>query len=97
MSAFMISRITVRDPARFKEYLQASKKIASKYGAELILNGGYNYNITDDQADHELVVAARFPDAESIRRWHESDEYQAIVALREAGSEQHIDIYESLI
>lgn len=97
MSAFMISRITLRDSAKFKEYLQASKKIASTYGAELILNGSYRYNITDDPNDHELVVAACFPDVESIRRWHDSDEYQAIVALREAGSEQHIDIYESSI
>ena len=97
MSVFMISTITVKDLDRFQQYLQKSKQIAAGYGVELVLNGKAIGVFTDDQKDHDLVVAARFPDAASIERWHASEEYQAIVPLRDESSIQKIVVYESLI
>ncbi|MGI9422724.1 MAG: DUF1330 domain-containing protein [Hyphomicrobiaceae bacterium] len=46
MSALMIARITVKDPAKFQEYFTKTQQVAAPYGAELLVRG---------KADHALT------------------------------------------
>ena len=47
------------------------------------------------QAHGERVVVAEFADIEALMRWHDSAEYQALVALREAGAEVVLTAYQT--
>ena len=44
-----------------------------------------------------MVFVVEFPTMEKLDAWHSSDDYQAIVSLRDEGSEQHMVAYESLM
>ncbi|KMW58094.1 hypothetical protein AIOL_003065 [Candidatus Rhodobacter oscarellae] len=41
----------------------------------------------------EMVVAVSFPDLGALQRWNASPEYQDIIALREASSQQVMTAY----
>jgi uncharacterized protein (DUF1330 family) len=45
-------------------------------------------------AHGERIVAVRFESMAALRAWHDSAEYQALVALREAGAEVALTAYQ---
>ena len=61
MSALMIARITVKDPAKFQEYLAKTQAVAAPYGAELVHRSKADKALTGESADHELAVIVKFP------------------------------------
>ncbi len=93
MSALMISQITVTDREAFQQYLEKTQIVASSFGAEMIFRGKLDSVLNGDAVDHSLVVVARFPDAEALKKWFHSPEYEALVPLREAGSHQIMTTY----
>ena len=93
MSAIMISTITVTDPEAFAAYLEQSKALAGKYGAEMLWAGAHHADLTEGHAPGDRVVIARFPDAERLMAWHGSPEYAELVPLRLRGSEQVMTAY----
>ena len=93
MSALMIARITVKDPALFQDYLAKSKQLASGYGAELVYRGKVGSDLTGEARDHELVVIAKFPSLQSIDDWYGSEEYRPLMALRDEGTEMRMTSY----
>ncbi len=46
-------------------------------------------------SDGERVVVAEFSDLDALLRWHDSAEYQALIALREAGAEVVLTAYRT--
>lgn len=96
MSALMIARITVKDPAGFQDYLAKSKQLASRYGAELVARGKVGSELTGEAHDHELVVIAKFPSLAKLNEWYGSDAYQPLVALRDDGADMRMTSYEVL-
>ena len=51
--------------------------------------------IIDTAADDQMVVVAEFESMQALDTWHNSDEYKALVPLREEGSIQHMVAYEA--
>ena len=43
-----------------------------------------------------MVVVAEFESMERLHAWHSSDEYQALVSLRDEGSDQRMVAYEAM-
>ncbi|MES0864362.1 DUF1330 domain-containing protein [Ruegeria sp. SCPT10] len=95
MSALFISRVTIKDPAKFQEYLQKSKDLASQYGAELLASGRDPRALAGETIKHQLAVVVRFPTVEDLNAWHDSPAYQALVPLRLESSEQEMTVYQS--
>lgn len=93
MSALMISTIEVTDPQSFASYLQKSKQLASRYGAELLFRGTQTDSLNGDSPSGPMIVIARFPDIDSIKAWNNSQEYKDLIPLRDAGSHQVMTAY----
>ena len=96
MTALMISQIKVLNPEKFKEYLDLSKEIASRYGAALVTRARLEKTLNRKNVPQDLVVMARFPDIQAIQSWYDDEAYKAIVSLREEASEQAISVYEEI-
>jgi uncharacterized protein (DUF1330 family) len=96
MSALMIATITVTHPEKFQQYLAASKQLAGSYGAELVTRAKTQRVLTGEEPEHELTVIARFPDVETINRWYDSADYQALVDLRNEGTQMRMTSYAEL-
>ncbi len=95
MSALMVSRIKVKDPAKLKQYLQDVQKVAAPYGAEMVFRGKRDKTIAGDD-DNAMVVVVKFPDAASIDNLFSSEAYQPLVVLREEAAEMHMTSYETI-
>lgn len=94
MSALFISRITIKDQAKFQEYLQKSKAVASQHGAELLSVAKGPRALSGSPAPHQLVVVVRFPSMEDLDAFHDSKDYQDLVTLRLEASDQEITVYQ---
>ncbi len=86
MSAFLISKVTVKDNEKFKLYAQYSAKTFKPYNAKILIKGKYydNYSNSDD---HSAASVIEFPSLEAIDQWYNSQEYQSLIVLRDESAE----------
>lgn len=94
MSALMIARITVKDPAKFQEYLAKTQQAAAPYGAELLYRGKVDRALNGAD-DHAIALMVRFPSIEKIDEWYGSRAYQPLKSLRDEGAEVQMTSYEA--
>ena len=95
MPAYMISRVTVTERTKFEEYIAKTRSVASKFGAKPIAIGANPKMLNGENDGHGMVFVIEFESMEMLDRWHSSDEYKALIPLREEGSDQHMVAYES--
>ena len=96
MAAYMMSQVTVTDQEKFQSYLAQTQPIAAKFGARPIAIGAQPKMLNGESDGHQMMFVIEFPTMEQLEAWHHSDEYEAIVALREEGSQQHMVAYEEM-
>jgi len=92
----MISHVTVTNLEKFQEYLASTRSVAAKYGAKPLAVGSQPELLNGESDGHQMVFVIEFESMEKLHAWHRSDEYQAIVSLRDEGSDQHMVAYESM-
>ena len=97
MPAYMISQVTVTNKEKFESYLAKTRPIVAKYGGKPVVVGSQPKMLNGESDGHQMVVVIEFPTMEKIDVWHSSDEYQAIVSLRDEGSDQHMVAYEGKV
>lgn len=96
MPAYMMSQVTVTNQEKFQSYLAQTQPIAAKFGARPVAIGAQPKMLNGESDGHQMVFMIEFPTIEQLEAWHQSDEYEAIVALREEGSQQHMVAYEGM-
>ena len=96
MPAYMISQVTVTDRAKFDSYLSGTRTVAAKYGARPVAVGAQPKVLNGESDGHQMVFVIEFENMEKLDTWHNSDEYQALVSLREEGSDQRMMAYEAM-
>lgn len=97
MPAYMISHVTVTNKEKFESYLAKTQIVGAKYGAKPVAVGMQPKMLNGESDGHQMVFVIGFPTMEKLDAWHHSDEYQAIVALRDDGSDQHMVAYEGKV
>ena len=94
MPAFIVGTIRVTDAAVWQRYVDRVGDTFGPHCGRVLLRGGKVRDLAR-QAHGERVVVAEFADIEALMRWHDSAEYQALVALREAGAEVVLTAYQT--
>jgi uncharacterized protein (DUF1330 family) len=79
--AYWIVRVSVRDEARYPEYLAAAKPAFEKFGANFIVRGG-GYDVKEGNARDRNVVV-EFRDRGTVDACFDSPEYQAAKIIRQ--------------
>jgi uncharacterized protein (DUF1330 family) len=87
MAAYLVATVRITDPARFSAYLQAIAGLSEKFGGESIVKGSVDGLLEGDAPAGERIVVSRFPDADAVRCYIGSPEYQHGKALREGAAE----------
>ena len=82
MPAFVIADIDVHDPDRYEDYKAGSPGSIAEFGGRFVARGGA-IEVLEGGWDPARVVIIEFPDADRARRWHASDGYQALKAIRD--------------
>jgi uncharacterized protein (DUF1330 family) len=79
--AYWIVRVSVRDQARYPDYLAAAKPAFEKFGANFIVRGGA-YDVMEGNARDRNVVV-EFRDRNTAKACYDSSEYRAAKLIRQ--------------
>jgi len=94
MAAYMVSQVTVTDKDKFGSYLAGTRSVGAKYGGKPIAVGAQPKMLNGKNDGHQMVFVIEFESMEKLDSWHNSDEYKALISLRDEGSEQRMVAYE---
>ena len=93
MAAICVGHIRVKDPEVWEQYRSRVGATIAGHGGELLFRGQRRECFAGESSG-DRVVAIRFADLASARRWHGSPEYQALVGLRERGADVTLELFE---
>jgi len=92
MSAFFVATVTIKDVDKFQEYAAKSKATFDLFDAEILIKGKYQDTLTGN-ATHQTVAIVKFKDMDTLDKWYQSDEYQALAPLRNQAADMTITKY----
>lgn len=92
MAAWLIGHMTVRDAAKWQEYVSQVGATIVAGGGEAMFRGRLAASLSGE-APGQLTVVVRFPDMAALQRWHSSPEYQRLIPVREAAADVLLSAY----
>ena len=93
MSAYIIADIQVSDPVAYDDYRPLAAASIARFGGRFIVRGG-KVDLLEGEPQPERIVVIEFPDADTARRWYQSEEYQAALKIRQAASRGRVLLVE---
>ena len=93
MPAYLVGQIRVTDPVQWQRYVERVGATFPPHGGEVLFRGQKALDLARS-AHGERMIVARFESMTALRAWHDSAEYQALVALREAGADVVLTAYD---
>lgn len=95
MTAFFVSRIAVKDPAKMQEYAAATGPTIAAHSGALVLRGGAITTLIGENAGEHMTSVVQFPDIDALSAWFNSPEYQQHAALRDQAGEMQFVAYQA--
>jgi uncharacterized protein (DUF1330 family) len=92
--AYIIGNITIKDADKWSEYRNRVPATLAPWNGELVFRGK-KLNILGGEYQHSDTVVIRFPSIESLNNWFNSDEYQALIPIRELAASMDLISYQS--
>lgn len=93
-NAYVVGHLTVRNAEKWAEYRNRVPATLEPWGAELVFRGKKVATLAG-QDSHSDIVVIRFPDKETVQKWHSSAAYQSLIPLRERAAEMVLLSYET--
>ena len=93
MPAYVVGTIRVTDAAHWQQYVERVGATFGVAGGRVLLRADKAAAL-HGTAHGERVVVIEFADGEAARRWHDAPEYRALVALRDAGADVVLTLYQ---
>ena len=94
MAAICVGHIRVKNAEAWAQYQSRVGATIAQYGGELLFRGE-RQRLFSGEMPHEKVVALKFDNLDAANRWHDSDEYQALIPIREVAADVTLVLYES--
>jgi uncharacterized protein (DUF1330 family) len=85
MTAYVIADIDVHDQDAYREYAALVPATIEPHGGRFLVRGGVHETLEGDWQPRRMVVL-EFPSADAAKRWHNSPEYAAAMAMRQRAS-----------
>lgn len=86
MPSYLLIRVTVTDPERYRQYMAVTPGILAQYGGRFIARGGKSVTLEGSEETRRLALV-EFPSLEAAKAFYASSEYQAAKALRDGACE----------
>ncbi len=95
MAGYLIAQIEVTDPEAFEAYRAAVPAVIAKFGGRYLVRGG-TVEVMEGELPAPRLVILAFDNADQVRRFYRSPEYQKILPLRLAASKGVVAIAEGI-
>ena len=93
MPAYVIAEVQVTDAAAYEPYRPLAGASIARFGGRFVVRGGAAELLEGSPAPERIVVI-EFPDADTARRWYNSQEYQSALKIRQAASHGRLILVE---
>jgi len=94
MTAFFIATSTIKDVEKFQLYAQQAGLTLTAHDGKPVLRGNHEDGLTTiASSSHQVVGIVSFPSLDALNKWYQSDEYQALILLRDQAAEMTITTY----
>jgi uncharacterized protein (DUF1330 family) len=94
MSAYLIGHITVKNPDKWKTYIEGVQLSLMPFEAEVVFRGK-RATVLAGEHSHELTVVIKFPDQPTLQNWYHSESYQALISGRDEAADVVIISYDA--
>ncbi|MHC4260651.1 MAG: DUF1330 domain-containing protein [Planctomycetota bacterium] len=86
MAGYVIARVEVTDPERYKEYLKLTPATIAKFGGRFIARAGETLSLEGPEETRRVVIL-EFGSLEQAKQWYHSDDYQRVRKMRVGAAE----------
>ena len=86
MSAYLIGHITVKNPDKWKTYIDGVQKSLMLFEAEVVCRGKL-VTVLAGEHSHENTVVIKFPGQSTLQQWYHSKEYQDLIPIRDEAAD----------
>lgn len=91
---YWIAHATIKDQARYPDYLAANKRAFDKYGGKFIVRGGPYEVVKGSSRERQVVI--EFESYAAAKACFHSPEYQAALRIFETCAESDLVIVEGV-
>ena len=95
MAAYLIANVEVTDPVAYEEYRRLAPAAIAAHGGRYLARGGATAVLEGDFSAHRLVIL-EFPDMARLKAFHQSPEYQPLIAMRQRAARSTLVAVEGL-
>ncbi len=95
MPAYLLIRVNVTDPERYRDYMALTPAALAKYQGRFIARGGKSVTLEGPEETRRLALV-EFPTMELAQTFFASPEYQAAKALRDGACEAEFVALEGI-
>ncbi|KFE36813.1 DUF1330 domain-containing protein [Thioclava atlantica] len=88
--AYWVAHVSVTDPAAYQAYRAAAAPAIAAHGGQILVLGGEQDLVAGAMRPATVIVA--FPSLEAARSCYHGPDYQATLAMRDAGAEVDLAI-----
>ena len=81
MPAYLIARVHITDPERYREYTRLTPAAIARHGGRFVVRGG-EVTVLEGPEERDRVVVIEFPSLEHARAFWSSPEYREAKAKR---------------
>ncbi|MGH3151776.1 MAG: DUF1330 domain-containing protein [Streptosporangiaceae bacterium] len=95
MTAYVVSRLRIRDPAAMTEYVAAAPPTVAAFGGRYLVRGN-TVRALEGTWDHDRLVVVEFEASQDALGWYESAAYRPLRDLRRGAAESVILLAEGV-
>ncbi len=95
MPAYLVARIRVTDPEKYRDYMALSPAAIEKHGGRFLARGGKVVTLEGAPEERRVVIVA-FPSLEAARTFYDSPEYREARAARAEAADAQFFVVEGL-
>jgi uncharacterized protein (DUF1330 family) len=93
--AYLISDVTVRDPAAFEIYRTRAAASIHAFGGHYLVRGG-EIRVLEGQRHPSMLVIVEFPDTATAKRWYASPDYAAALEVRDQALDRSLILVDGV-
>jgi len=94
MAAYLVGHISVKNEPLWQDYVAGVKESLSAYDCRIVFRGRLA-SVLAGTHDRNLVVVIEFADHATLDRWFRSDQYQALIPVRDKAADVAITTWEA--
>jgi uncharacterized protein (DUF1330 family) len=95
MTAYIISDVTVLDPAALEIYRTRAAASIEAFGGRYLVRGGA-ISLLEGSHQPSMLIVVEFPDAATARQWYASPQYAAALEVRDQALSRNLILVEGV-